>query len=148
MSTQRTKSSSLSTDNQTEIDAEKVLGCPTGVPQAPEWDLGWALNPVPWRQFLAHQPETKCAPELTLAYGNETLSAQSRWPTCWTKQVPVATPLLCGSRAGSGSGVSTKQKAPIEQIFCPVEMQETKPRVSCCCIPLCQAPPAGQVGAS
>ena len=58
----------------------------------------------------------------------------------------MATPLHCGGRAGSGSGVSMKQKTLTEQILCPVEMQVTKPRTNCCCMLLCQASPAGQVG--
>lgn len=39
----------------------------------PESDLGQALNPVPWRHFLPNQPETKHAPELTVAFRKETV---------------------------------------------------------------------------
>ena len=55
MSTQRTKSISCRTDNQTrDFVTEDVLDCPAGVPQP----SGQALNPASRTQFLPDQPET------------------------------------------------------------------------------------------
>lgn len=78
------------------LSPKEALDCPAGVPRQPhrdphprrpcittqalfnlpcppEFDPGQALNPVPWRHFLPNQPETKHAPEVTVAARKETL---------------------------------------------------------------------------